>query len=229
MADLSIRRHSHQSKNLWMQFLVSEYFSSWQGAEMLVKIASEKQLQLDPLHHAVGVLLGSPQSYGWKMEEGCIAKLRYYSLQFCQHNTSCTFSQALQQDANQAWLACLMILDFFHLVKSDPLARKHRSGLKKSCLKLQAFLHSLGTHLQCLLQQFPDENILFFMLRHKKQFDTLFGENYVAALFNSFFPQGEKEALEFLQFKYAERGFENLIPVIENFYKPLAQPERHAS
>jgi hypothetical protein len=59
-----------------------------------------------------------------------------------------------------------------------------------------------------------DENVTFFLLRHREQFDKIFGQDFTKKFFKKMYAGGLPEAGKMMTQKYSERGFENLLPVI---------------
>ena len=67
-----------------------------------------------------------------------------------------------------------------------------------------------------------DENVLFFILRHKDKLDSIYGEGFVKKIFNKMYPDGINEAENYVKKKYAKRGFHNLLMVIASKFTELA-------
>ena len=60
-----------------------------------------------------------------------------------------------------------------------------------------------------------DENVLFFILRHKTQLEEAFGEKFVELLFKKMHRDGSAGIEKLLLKQYSKRGFDTLLPVIK--------------
>ena len=66
-----------------------------------------------------------------------------------------------------------------------------------------------------------DENIIFFILRHAAEFDTIYNQGFVKNLFSKISPNGLHELQNTIVEKYKIRGFDNLIPIINTKFEEI--------
>lgn len=72
-----------------------------------------------------------------------------------------------------------------------------------------------------LIKDINDENILFFMLRRKNDFESIYGKGSVNQIIETIFPNGIEECQLFLVGKYKKRGFGELKDLINQKIKAL--------
>lgn len=60
-----------------------------------------------------------------------------------------------------------------------------------------------------------NENMLYFLLRRKKDFDVIYHPKMIEELFQELFPGGLKEAVEWIHAQYKQRKFYHLLPLIQ--------------
>jgi len=96
------------------------------------------------------------------------------------------------------------------------------SNLKEQEEKILSELKKIGKAVPKLFLKFTkDENVLFFILRHKKDFDSLLGNGFVKKMIAKSYPKGHEEAESFLTLRYTKRGFTGLLPVIKTLMQDL--------
>lgn len=157
-------------------------------------------------------LVGSTKDYmrliSWNFSEGILAKLRTYCSLFLA-DTDAKESAAIQHYAEKIWQHCLQATNIVHESPQDLPALY--TLLKKSIAEMQRFSKVI---IRLIYEFKQDENVIFFILRHQKSFDKLYGNRFVAKLCSQLYPKGIKDALHLLVTKYTKRGFENMLPAI---------------
>lgn len=195
----------HQSNSLLFQFILNDFLIALRA----VKGASEQSpLDYKSIVEAMTQLSGSTQHYmrlfSWNFDLGILAKLRSYSA-FISDSMSNEDPDltAIHRCADQAW---------FQSVECLTKARSEDPTLNLDLVKLSARMHRFGDLLgKAALQFSDDENVVYFFLRHYKEFDELILKGFVCKLLNKMYPHGIAEAEKFLLKRYSVRGFNNLL------------------
>lgn len=130
----------------------------------------------------------------------------------------------LRRSANQAWGFAIEMESNVQSLQGmhKDSALEALEGIKKLGEKIALELRKMGRTIPALFAKFAkDENVLFFLVRHKKDFDHFLGAGFVKRLLVKTYPKGLSEAEEYLVHRYRKRGFDDLIPLIERFMKNL--------
>lgn len=230
-----------QNNSLLFQFILSELIGAYRIVRDVDQILQDfKNTSLRPssredaeelfdtLKSHIGKLGGSSQDYmrffSWN-EDGILAKLKNICAFFLQNqDVESKDAQNLHRFSHRAWLLCLRSLDIMRLMeheyildnlrKSKPLS-SHYELLLQTLEKIKLSVQRMTRIIARLITLFrDDENVIFFLLRYKEQLNELYGPKFVIKLIIQMYPAGLKEASDFLLKKYANRGFDNLLPII---------------
>jgi hypothetical protein len=210
----------HLDRNLLFQFILSEFLLIHIETSKLNKILRDKNGSWYSYQRPIHQLSGFSQSYMrllvWNNEEGMLAKLMIYCSLFAQHEHSHEeIAKALHSGANQAWLLGLNCLDILRQIKEEPDYPLFQIHIKKAAQRLIRSIKRLQKLLVVAIEHFPlNENVLFFMLRHGKQLDEIYGLGFIYRFFLKRFSGGVEEADRFIKERYSCRGFSHLLPVI---------------
>jgi hypothetical protein len=173
-----------------------------------------RQKDLHFIQDALTKLLGPTKDimrlFSWDFNQGLLSKLRTYCTLFLQNaDTDGKELIAIQHYADKIWLNCLQAVDALHELPQDHTS--FFSALEKASTATQRFAKQIVR----LIPQFKhDENVIFYVLRNHALFDKVYGNRFTLKLFSKIYPKGVKEGQHFLTTKYAERGFEALLPAI---------------
>lgn len=224
----------YASNHLLFQFILSEFILAFSEMQLINNVIKKTELEWplknkDPrfypaLLQYISKLAGSTQHYmrllSWN-DDGFLTKLKNYCALLYHHdNTHNRDHEILQmyQESSQAWLLSLRILDVIRAVSQQPpIANPHEKrmlipSLKKLHCSFQRFSR-LVVH--AVMPFHHNENVIFFILRHKEEFDSLYTPGFTKEWIQKMFPTGGiKEAGQFLLQRYTSRGFDNLIPTI---------------
>jgi hypothetical protein len=220
----------HQNNSLLFQFMLVEFIETFTEIQKLDSLCShileplaaselsgrqnENNVHLikEILTKLVGPTRDYMQLFSWNFNQGLLAKLRTYCALFLQNaDTDEKELIAIQHYADKIWQNCLQATDALHELPQDHALLF--SALEKSGTAMQRFAKLIAR----LIPQFKnDENVIFYILRNHKLFDKLYGNRFAFKLFSKIYPKGLKEAQQFLIEKYRERGFENMLPVIDS-------------
>lgn len=212
----------HLNQGLLFQFILSEFLSGFEELETISLLApsvlnGEMEGLEAPLHHLFGsssdFILLSP----WRNQEGILSKLKKYALCLSQ------FRVATEQDlkqlcrcSRQAIQACHVCIQGIQAYGEGCVDEKSETFLYRNLVKLQKQMEKLGQIIIRLAYYFhSDENVIFFVLRHREEFDRVFGQDFTSRFFKKMYKGGASEAERLLSLRYSERGFKNLLPAIQ--------------
>lgn len=224
----------HLSNSLLFQFILSDFiiaFLEMQGIDHLChrkqlpvveKMCYEHNVELIKsikiiLDRLVGLKHDHCKRFSTNMTEGILTRLKMHCINFCQASDGeAKELLAMQHYAEKSWQNCMLAV--------DALGDAHNKcgPLFAYLEKASNALHRLGKLTARLMQHYrDDENVVFFVLRHKDSFEKAFGKRFVTKLFCRMYPKGLSEAENFLVKKYKERSFENIAPVINRLFTEL--------
>lgn len=219
----------YQSNSLMFQFIISEFINASTQINLITtKIPETHQGSMESLQNSLQALSGSLQEYmrfiSWNLEEGILSKLKSYTALFAA-NAEILHSKHLQLEkhANQAWKVSLESLEILRLIQEQKEDLSLYENLYQRLNHLTAIFKKLGKLLaELILEFYLDENVLFFILRHKEKLDCIYGTGFVKKIFIKMYPDGITEAEKYVKKQYANRGFDNLLMVIGSKFTEIA-------
>lgn len=187
---------------------------------------SEIEKQVHELIEKLNVFSSSPQDQlwhlPWNFDLGILTRLKNYSYLLARNaeTTDDPLLYNLHDQFHKGWLNCKQMLDAIanFLLPSHPHFRN-----KDHLLEIDRNLRKLKSHIQLqsrlivntLMQFQQDENVIFFILRHHRRFIQVFGVRYLQQLIQRLFPEGGmREMQQLLTRCYSLRGFDHMVPVI---------------
>ncbi len=222
----------HQHRHLLLQFILSELLLAHQEMVKVQQLLATHENCDHPfftkLIEHITRLSGSTQGhmrlFSW-IDDGILAKLKNYCAFLCQQGGHASKEQAdIYRDANNAWLISLQALDAVRMIVQQlpPEAAFDIGILCLSVEKIHRAIHRFARRLTKTLLTFRhDENVVFFIVRHREQLDDLYCPSFTRKLVRKMFPRGLSEADRFLSKKYADRGFVNMAPIIQKKIEEL--------
>lgn len=222
------------NSSLLFQFLLSDFLASFLDILRLDTLCHRRLLPfiektynehnqelIQEIEKILERLVGTKKDYikrfSSSMNEGNLSSFKKHCLLF-SHQSESEVKEllALQHYADKTWQNCQLAVDAL-------------GDAPNKCAQLFAYLekasssmHRLGKLIARLIQQFrEDENVVFFVLRHKESFDQAFGKRFITKLFGRMYPKGLREVEHFLIKKYTARSFDNIIPVITRMFHEL--------
>lgn len=208
-----------QSPSISLQFLISEFFQTYDSFRKIVYLINEEQYG-EPLNSLISSLIsfqfGQFSLFSKKLDESNLSKLLHYATCLERHEIQALHdTPSLSSVCRQCWMLGLQILesiDTTDFKRIFPLLKKIRHVIKR-----------IGNDLvKAIILLKDDENILYFVLRHTKQFDELYGIRFTSKLFKSLFGQSLGEARNYLVTKYSNRGFHELVPKIDSYFTEIS-------
>ena len=211
----------NRNNNLVLQFILLELIHALQDTHEVEKLLGNPAIHLDPLFVHVSRLVGQTKKYirifSWSLNDGILTRVKNYCSLFVNNrNPPDPRITSLQTHSDRAWINGLESLDLIRLIKKTPLCnteceRSLRIVLEKMLKRQQQLIKSIY---QALPMFCKDEHTLFFLLRHRRDLEILFGDESILQLFTITFPKGLKVASRFIIQRYAKRGFTHLSPMI---------------
>lgn len=200
----------HQDISLLFQFIFSEYLITHRELQSLLHLMRQGKDISSVLLRLTGAVEDYIRLFALSYHDGSLAKLKSNCAYFMQSEEIPEEEAALMHShADQAWLLC-----------SECLYKKSEHLIQEALEQLESF----GKILQRMIPYFKgDENVLYFILRHREQLAVPFGPQFVRNCFEQIYPEGLNSALKFLLDRYMARGFSYLIPIIENHFIHLCR------
>jgi hypothetical protein len=210
-------------KSLLFQFILLEFISSYTEVLNIHQLSRDLQTTSDvvpalklSINKLAGPARGCMRLFSWNLEDGILSRLKNYCANFTlEAKDSNPGILKMHAYLNQAFISCRKTLDVIGLFEERDLSQQNRQALHKVLTKVIQQMGRFSKMTAKLMQQFStDENVVFFMLRHKSELDRLYGSQFVYKLINKMYPKGVEEAKDFLLKQYGQRGFDHLIPLI---------------
>lgn len=222
------------NNSLLFQFILSDFIVAFLDIQCLDTLCHRKLLPvaedmynqhnqelIKKIEKILERLIGAKSDYikrfSSSINEGILTRFKMHCIVFCQQfDGEAKELLAVQHYAEKVWQNCMLAVDA--LVDAPNKWAQLFTYLEK----VSNALHRLGKLITRLIQQFrDDENVVFFVLRHKESFDKAFGKRYVTKLFCRLYPKGLREAEHFLIKKYMDRSFDNITPMIKRLFTEL--------
>ena len=213
----------HYDPSLLFQFILSETLATLRFTKQLLE--AEPAEAASALKNLVGTLNDPYRLFSWAPENGTLAKLKAYCSYFA-HSAE-PYDNVLipmVHTAEQSWLLSLVCLDDLRHFERTRQGGGSAAKLTKSIKELASALNRLAKLIAKLIEQFwNDENVIYFILRHRREFDEVFGDKFVKSLLKKMYLGGVWGAASFLSKRFSKRGFEHLIENIETGIEELEQ------
>ncbi|CDR33424.1 hypothetical protein [Criblamydia sequanensis] len=222
----------HRSEALLFQFIVNEFIVSYKESQELL-LLTEKFIEkpnskklVEELKKRIEKLTGSMKEsmlfFFWNQPGGCISKLAHYATLFAK-STLKDDEKMARRYCNQAYAHALKLNDiFFSEEEKERSLVEMAREIKPLAEKVLQELKRLGKMIpKIFLKMTQNENVVFFLLRHKNELERIYPKGFVKRLLNKSYPEGIKEAEQLLLKKYEERGFPHLIPIIKLIMQDL--------
>lgn len=223
----------HHNDSLLFQFILAEFLAIHTEIAPLRKLTAPPRSTMQceailiPVTKLTGASYDTMRLFVWNQETGILSKFKNYCALYAQNfvaeQPASKRVQLLHQNANQAWLYCIHCLDLLHTLKDKGINAKTGESLCKACDKLLNCLSRITKALVPLLDAFSsDENVLFFILRHRSEVDAIYGEGFTAQTLSKMDPEGLAGIEKMLTHRFVKRGFNHLLPSIKTHIAQLA-------
>ncbi len=197
------------SDSLLFQFVLHEFLRTLGEVYKLECVVSDEDTPEaihDKLTDYLLKLAGTEQEYvrifTWIYDAGVLTKLKN-SVDLLSQKAPVEDSEmrSLHLVVHKAWLECLHSIDLYR--------NQELKALKPQVLKAMKLIRKIPPALKKVLSRYEeDENVIYFLIRHKNQFDHIIGPDFLKDILH-------KNSIPFLIERYRMRGFDKLIPEIE--------------
>lgn len=218
------------SQSTLLQFILSEYFAAHSKIEALYSLTSGPESlpksNIEALQKTIRNLLSSMADalgrsfldravFTWHSNTGCLTKLAHYC-SLWQGKNHAALGLILKKEAHRAWLLCLevhrLVGQWRLRAKSEIL--RELQAIQRVVVKLKAIMVKLRRALVNILSFFSrDENVVYYMLRHREAVTAVYGSRFIANWLKKSFACLDKAA-GFLQRRFTKRGFDQIVPLI---------------
>lgn len=223
----------HLNASLLFQFILADFISAFEAIQTLDTICHRKPISLPEhayehhqeipqqiekiLYKLIGAKRDEMRLFSWNFNEGILTRLKSYCSLFSQNADSDEKElMAMLHYADKVMQYCLQGVNALH---ESP---DKRTPLFAALEKASNAMHRFAKLIARVIHQFrDDENVIFFVLRHKQQIDKLYGRRFTFKLLCRIYPKGLREARLFLTKRYMERCFDNLPPIISTMISEL--------
>lgn len=224
----------HCSEPLLLQFVLSEFLPVYLEAKrlhtaawVLANESYSEELHLAALR-SLGALVGRSQEamrlFSWSEERGVLQKLCSYAALLYSSRKGGGKEEALHRQATKGLLLGVELHEIYRALWEAP-SEKRQEALQRTEGRERLFyrhIERVARHIGQVAASFPlDENVLFFLLRHREQLDALFFEGYTKKLIKEISPQTVDELEELVKRRYKRRGFQQLLPLIAEKFEEL--------
>jgi hypothetical protein len=232
----------HENDSLLLQFILSEFllvyqeisslhshFEGFQTAISKRRPKEQRQDFLDQLIASVELLSGASHDtmrlFSWGQEGGLLHKLNSYSALFSRRSApNGKLEQTLYRHINQCLLISIQFHDLLLTVNEFPSSqwKNYIEELEALESKIISNGEKFSKLLPKIIQRFSeDENVIFFVLRHCKEFDQLFHEGFVKKILSKLDHGTLNDVEKYLVKQYRKRGFTQLLSVISEKFENL--------
>lgn len=206
-----------QNYNLLLQFILSEIVALSKEVQPLLTYLSDPekhsiQNTQDCLMHLVGDERSKLIS-SW--HESPLSKLKTYCGHLNRTEEKNSFEEDLLQEVNQMSVLAIQTLDFISLQKSSSELIAYLKKIAKS------FQRILKQSAKILMHTAYDENLLFFLLRHFKEMQLIYGLPFFNQFLRRNFPEGKSALKSYLEQRFVKRNFIHIIPIIDTHLNEL--------
>lgn len=202
---------------LVFQFIATEYLKIFNLLKQLRLYVKQKDIEQvhQILYQLNGPLEDQFHLFYNSHEDGHLSKFCHCSFYLAnidpnensiEHKIN-KLAQQLYNLTHQALVLCM------EAEPSKP--NKTLQAIEQVYIKMQTCLQKAGQLITKMIEQFEDdESVLFFLLRHQEEFNSVYYPQYIKELFKKMYPNGIKDVEQYIIKQYTSRGFKQLVPEI---------------
>lgn len=229
-----------QSNSLLFQFILADFLKTFSHIQEVERIYDQMEATLIKRRLHGGVehyltellsilpsltgsqsVIASEISFPWTAEKGSLNKLRHYCYLFVHRSKSEDKDIAnMNVCVSKAFHSALQCREVILSLQQESLENTSVPSYVTLYQLLDRLIDNMRRVsrliLRILIQYRTDENVLYFLLRHREDFDRLYKTQFVIKILKKMYPRGIKEAGELLVEKYSRRGFDSIIPAINH-------------
>jgi hypothetical protein len=211
----------HHTDSLLFQFVLYEFIATLEEAkrieDFIKKDLDSEHLPrrlVEYLVRLAGSELDYMRIFSWIYDSGVLTKLKNYSDLLSQKAEKEDKDYIkLHNSTHRAWLMCLHCVDLVRAAGASNSTFEQLEVLKQATLKALAAIKKLIPEIKKLIPKYADdENVIYFLIRHKEAIDRLLTPQFLKLLFKKMF---NDNLSAFLVSRYKIRGFEHLLPQLD--------------
>lgn len=203
-----------QKRHLLIQFIASELFRVHQELVSIQNLLSNNILTVKAILPHIHKLIGTHHGYASRPiggNDGIFAKLRNCTALFHLSDVQGKPSQQIYRSVNLVWIEAEQIMEYLKLLPANEVV--DLTILNPLLNKLMEELDKFSRNLKGFFEEFKDnENVVLFIVNHHSQLDAIYGKRFVKKWLHKMY---QTETYHFLSNRYIARGFEHLIPIIQ--------------
>jgi len=232
-----------QSTPVLIQFALREFLEAYPQVTLIEKLSrdldqkllgpslEERTNCLSELTKAIAHLTGSPfvedNPLPWTSSKGSLGNLRHHVFLYSMEDTEIAGTCAdTRQHTSRAYHSAMQAREVIQTIR-QPLDKERQSVhvgrlttlLSRVVESVRKLAHLFSAYIYFYKK---DENILYFLLRHRQQLDQVYPEGFVKLMFSEIFEGGIDATGSFIKEQYRERGFDHLLSTIDRHIKELA-------
>lgn len=225
---------------LVFQFIIKEFLAASKEMQNVVQLsnkiksnnlsADQAKPLLMELSFSLSKLAGAKReaSYQlpWNIHRGILTKLREHADLFAQSMNEDSMGYNLHDYFHKALLKCKLALDILNLKYEESSV-----DTSKICMHIEQAKREINRSAKLLVQTIfrfrENENVLYCLLRYSDRIEELYGKHFLRRLLRKMHPPTLAQVFDFLKKRYTERGFNYLIPSIEQkllILEPITVP-----
>lgn len=156
--------------------------------------------------------------------QGALTRLKTYCEQYSRNSSHQNKHHCnLHMMTHQAWLTAFHTLELVNALTVNPYTQNAETILH--LLPVKRSFNSLLNRINQVMRCFPkilhaywnDENVMLCILRIRGELTQIYGSDFLHKRFKC--PFKPKELIQFLLKRYQERGFDDLLPTIQQLFE----------
>lgn len=178
------------------------------------------------LTQLIGNLPQQEESALTRWTNGSLTRFKEYCERFSSNSSHQNkLHVRLHLAAHQAWLTAVHATELLNSLQTTTYKINTRKilpmpSIKRAFNTLQMRFNRVIRYIPKILKMYWDnENVILCLLRKKKQFTEIYGTDFLYKRFN--WPIQMKELIALLAKRYLDRGFEAILPTIEQIQLEL--------
>lgn len=232
----------HENDSLLLQFILSEFLLVYKEIkaldsyyeELKASILKRRPLQqrqdffkqlITSLETLSGASHDTMRLFSWGQEDGVLHKFNSYAALFYRRSApEGKTEQFFYRAVNQCLLLSIQLHDLAFTVNELPPSKwkDYLDEIEQLEGKIVSNAEKFAKLLSKMVNRFSDdENVIFFVLRHSRDFDELFHVGYTKNLLRKVGSTSLAELEKSLIKKYRKRGFTQLQPIITEKFATL--------
>lgn len=197
---------------LHFQFLLSDFFKAYL---LLEKWESQEEMR-NTLSSLFNAFNPTKDELPWNPKTALLHSLEGYTSQLASSSKNPLYKKLHECFclANSSGFELLSIMKNLKKNKASELI-VHRMKVHKLMKKASKLIFNLLADFK------DDENVILFLVNHTVEFENVYGKGTFKKWMEDLYSEGLSQVRQFLLIRYAQRGFDHLLPLIEDKFALL--------